>query len=228
MDSGMFIALTVMVVCLGLAVWLFSYQSKLNNEYVSKLKAMSEYQLKQEYRSEKRQAGSGAFGKIHADNMRKIVQVANSRQQGLVQKWNDEEAAEERRRIERMATDPAYRAAQLAHQAELANAKAYNSQGTKRIDNKEASVVGRAVAGGIIAGQAGAVVGALSAVDKNNRNAASNSETHSLYSDNNSGSSKDASVIGRAVAGGIIAGQAGAVVGALSAVDKNNKNRSEK
>lgn len=37
--------------------------------------------------------------------------------------------------------------------------------------------------------------------------------------------SKDASVVGRAVAGQIIAGPAGAVVGALSAVDKNNKNR---
>lgn len=36
---------------------------------------------------------------------------------------------------------------------------------------------------------------------------------------------KDASVIGRAVAGQIIAGPAGAVVGALSAVDENNKNR---
>lgn len=38
---------------------------------------------------------------------------------------------------------------------------------------------------------------------------------------------KDASVIGRGVAGAIIAGHAGAVVGALSAVDKNNKNRSK-
>lgn len=36
---------------------------------------------------------------------------------------------------------------------------------------------------------------------------------------------KDASVIGRAVAGGVLAGPAGAIVGALSAVDKNNKNR---
>ena len=36
---------------------------------------------------------------------------------------------------------------------------------------------------------------------------------------------KDASVIGRAAVGGVIAGPAGAVVGALSAVDKNNKNR---
>lgn len=36
---------------------------------------------------------------------------------------------------------------------------------------------------------------------------------------------KDASVIGRAVAGNIIAGPIGAVVGALSAIDKNNKNR---
>lgn len=36
---------------------------------------------------------------------------------------------------------------------------------------------------------------------------------------------KDASVIGRAVVGGVIAGPTGAVVGALSAVDKNNKKR---
>lgn len=35
--------------------------------------------------------------------------------------------------------------------------------------NKDASVVGRAVASGIITGPVGAVVGALSAVDKNNR-----------------------------------------------------------
>ena len=35
---------------------------------------------------------------------------------------------------------------------------------------------------------------------------------------------KDASVVGRAVVGGVIAGPAGAIVGALSAVDKNNKN----
>lgn len=39
---------------------------------------------------------------------------------------------------------------------------------------------------------------------------------------------KDASVIGRGVAGGLVAGPVGAVVGALSAVDKNNKNRSGK
>ena len=37
------------------------------------------------------------------------------------------------------------------------------------VEDKPASVVGRAVAGGIIAGGVGAVVGALSAVDKNNR-----------------------------------------------------------
>lgn len=36
---------------------------------------------------------------------------------------------------------------------------------------------------------------------------------------------KDASVIGRAVAGGLLAGPTGAIVGALSAVDKNNKNK---
>ena len=40
-------------------------------------------------------------------------------------------------------------------------------------------------------------------------------------------SSKDASVVGRAVVGGVVAGPAGAVVGALSAVDKNNKKNSE-
>lgn len=37
--------------------------------------------------------------------------------------------------------------------------------------------------------------------------------------------SKDASVVGRAVAGGIVAGPTGAVVGAISAVDKNMKNK---
>lgn len=36
---------------------------------------------------------------------------------------------------------------------------------------------------------------------------------------------KDASVVGRAIAGQIIAGPTGAIVGALSAIDKNNKNR---
>ena len=39
---------------------------------------------------------------------------------------------------------------------------------------------------------------------------------------------KDASVVGRAVVGGVIAGGAGAVVGALSAIDENNRKRSEK
>ncbi len=42
---------------------------------------------------------------------------------------------------------------------------------SKGQNDKDASVVGRAVVGGIIAGGAGAIVGALSAVDKNNRNA---------------------------------------------------------
>lgn len=37
----------------------------------------------------------------------------------------------------------------------------------EEIKNKDASVVGRAVAGGVIAGPVGAVVGAISAVDKN-------------------------------------------------------------
>lgn len=36
---------------------------------------------------------------------------------------------------------------------------------------------------------------------------------------------KEASVLGRGIIGGIIAGPAGAVVGALSAIDKNKKNK---
>lgn len=88
-------------------------------------------------------------------------------------------------------------------------------------NDKDASVVGRAVVGGVIAGGAGAVVGALSAVDENNRK-------HSDSADAKAGEDKDASVVGRAVVGGIIAGPAGAVVGAASAVDKNNRKRSEK
>lgn len=40
-----------------------------------------------------------------------------------------------------------------------------------------------------------------------------------------SNSKKDASVVGRAVVGGVIAGPAGAVVGAASAIDKNLKNK---
>ena len=67
----------------------------------------------------------------------------------------------------------------------------------------------------------GAVVGALSAVDENNRK-------HSDSADTNAGEDKDASVVGRAVVGGIIAGPAGAVVGAASAVDKNNRKHNKK
>ena len=44
----------------------------------------------------------------------------------------------------------------------------------------------------------------------------------------NPNSNKDASVVGRAVAGGIIAGPVGSVVGAISAADKNAKNRANK
>ena len=40
--------------------------------------------------------------------------------------------------------------------------------------------------------------------------------------------SGDASVVGRAVVGGIIAGPTGAIVGAASAIDKNQKNKSDK
>ena len=36
---------------------------------------------------------------------------------------------------------------------------------------------------------------------------------------------KEANVIGRGIIGGIVAGPAGAVVGALSAIDKNRKNK---
>ena len=90
----------------------------------------------------------------------------------------------------------------------------------KNEKGKEASVVGRAVVGGVIAGGAGAVVGALSAVDENNRKRSDSSTSNS--------EEKDASVVGRAVVGGIVAGPAGAVVGAASAVDKNNRKHSKK
>ena len=44
------------------------------------------------------------------------------------------------------------------------------SSSWKQKQEKTASVVGRAVAGGIIGGAPGAIVGAISAADKNNRN----------------------------------------------------------
>ena len=53
-------------------------------------------------------------------------------------------------------------------------------------------------------------------------------KTNELINNLNNPSKKEKSVVGQAVAGGIIAGPAGAVVGALDAVDKNNKIRSEK
>ena len=81
-------------------------------------------------------------------------------------------------------------------------------------NKKDASVIKRGIAGQVIAGPAGAVVGALSAVDKNNRNQQPSTTDE-----------KDASVIKRGIAGQVIAGPTGAIVGALSAVDKNNRNR---
>lgn len=48
--------------------------------------------------------------------------------------------------------------------------KAENAQKYDSKSNKDASVVGRAVAGGVIAGPVGAVVGAASAIDKNMKN----------------------------------------------------------
>ena len=47
--------------------------------------------------------------------------------------------------------------------------KTHNEPVKKEKEDKDASVIGRAVAGAVIAGPTGAVVGALSAVDKNNR-----------------------------------------------------------
>ena len=47
--------------------------------------------------------------------------------------------------------------------------KTHNEPVKKEREDKDASVIGRAVAGAVIAGPTGAVVGALSAVDKNNR-----------------------------------------------------------
>lgn len=58
--------------------------------------------------------------------------------------------------------------------------------------------------------------------------AESNRNFNPYTSANNTTTSKGASVVGRAVAGGIIAGGAGAVVGAISALDKNQKNNSSK
>ena len=66
---------------------------------------------------------------------------------------------------------------------------------------------------------------AMEAMDKAKRNVASYNEAQRMYSKNTGEQKKDASVVGRAVAGGVVAGPVGAVVGALSAVDKNNKNR---
>ena len=59
----------------------------------------------------------------------------------------------------------------------------------------------------------------------NRKYGVSRNNSGSDYLINQSPKKKDASVIGRAVAGSIIAGPTGAVVGALSAIDKNNKNR---
>lgn len=48
-------------------------------------------------------------------------------------------------------------------------AHALRNYSPKTSNGKDASVVGRAIVGGVVAGPVGAVVGALSAVDKNNR-----------------------------------------------------------
>lgn len=48
-----------------------------------------------------------------------------------------------------------------------------------------------------------------------------------LFTDKKTENDKEASVIGRAVVGGIIAGPAGAVIGAISAVDKNMRNNKQ-
>lgn len=50
------------------------------------------------------------------------------------------------------------------------NTPSENSTNNTSRENKPASVVGRSIVGGVVAGPAGAVVGALSAVDKNIRN----------------------------------------------------------
>ena len=61
------------------------------------------------------------------------------------------------------------------------------------------------------------------------RIAAENNRNFNPYTSANATTkSKGASVVGRAVAGGIIASGAGAVVGAISALDKNQKNDSSK
>lgn len=48
---------------------------------------------------------------------------------------------------------------------------------------------------------------------------------HKAYLSQLESQKKEASVLGRGIIGGIIAGPSGAVVGALSAIDKNRKNK---
>lgn len=45
------------------------------------------------------------------------------------------------------------------------------------------------------------------------------------FLDSRSKKSQSASVVGRGILGGVIAGPAGAIIGALSAADKNNRNK---
>lgn len=92
---------------------------------------------------------------------------ANRRVPGLGTKWKDEEIKKEEKRKneKRVPKSTNYQAAQDA-----INKYWDHVNGTSN-KPKDASVVGRAIVGGALAGSAGAVVGALSAVDKNNRNA---------------------------------------------------------
>lgn len=80
---------------------------------------------------------------------------------------NEEERAKALRIMEYCHSEEGRSAAKKAHAQ--AWARLASSEPSKT-NKKDASVVGRAVVGGVVAGPAGAVVGALSAVDKNNRN----------------------------------------------------------
>lgn len=156
------------IIFLGLLLLVFALWmlDDVSGKDLKEIKPMSLSRLKIEYMSEKNRG--------YSKRLTIIENEVNSRQPGLIKAWNEEWRKEqekiEQKHLERMKTDPAYRARQLSYQAQLAAAKSY-SQGTK---SKDASVVGRAVAGGIVAGPAGAVVGALSAVDKNNKNRSEN------------------------------------------------------
>lgn len=72
-------------------------------------------------------------------------------------------------RIEDLKMKAATVASELSSRGYTVDRSKMNGQAVKKSSGK-ASVVGRAVAGGIIAGPTGAIIGAASAIDKNQKN----------------------------------------------------------